>query len=236
LARGEFFVVQAGDDISDPRRTAALVENWMAPYEVDLVVSDVNIMNDGGQVIRLGAGEPVVYPTSLDQAIDIGFCCALGCAVGYSRRLYDLYGPLDSRIRTEDCVLPFRAYLGKGVRYVPVALLKYRVHGGNLGFGLRYKRRQRTWVRQFDAELATNRLAVVQDWLRAAELSGTVGVSGLKKLHRWLRLAELDLLGYKGTRFVGVTLAARALLEGLGLRKAAGLMKRHFLRVDLRTS
>lgn len=225
LATGEFLVIQDGDDISAPERAARLAAAFQAPTPVDMVCSDISVIDKtGGPLPDLQ--RPPVDPLSLEAAVARGSVSAFGCACAYSRTLWTKYGPIGPEVLQEDVVLPFRALLERGVRVVDEKLVQYRVHDSNLFAGpLRNdsRARRRRWARSW--------LAIAQDWHDSWRLSGRddPGLEG--QLRRNVRQRQYDAECYDRSRAFGLLASLRGLADGLSLRNSAGLVARHVLRL-----
>ena len=229
IARGEFVVVQAGDDSSLPERTAELVEAWQRSGS-DLVYSEFTVMGADGEPVTSHL-KAVAAPRDVKDAIEDGWCVASGCSCGYSRDLLSRFGPLDGRVVTEDVVFPFRALLGRGISFVDKPLVRYRVHGNSIsndmGFWLGPERAKMRTRRQ---KLAANRCAVSQEWLRAWDLSGRQEQALRNKLVALANHWQLETQCYQVSRLGAMGLVVRALAGGLPIRRALGFTKRHVIR------
>ena len=228
LANGEFIVAQAGDDISLPQRVAMLVQAWREPSPVDLVVSDVCVIDKAGREVRTGWPDPVSAPLTLDEAVAKGSCYVLGCAVGYSKELITAFGPIDRDVIQEDWVMSFRALTARGIRVVKEPLLKYREHGNNVWFGQGTTKAapNRAQARRF----ALNRVAIHREWIKAWERSGRPNDLNRRRLAALERQWRYDLACYDSNRLGGLWLACHGMLEGLSVRNALALIKRHVFR------
>jgi len=228
LSSGDFIVIQSGDDISMPGRVEILVDAWRTPSVVDLVVSDVIVIDPDDREMRRGWPDPVARPVTLGETIQQGECYVLGCAVGHSRDLVARFGSIDPSVIQEDWVLPFRALLSRGIRVINEPLVMYRRHGGNLWFGQQTggTRPTRDQARRF----AINLLSVYREWLRAWKISGRVDDVAYERLVSLQRQCQYDVDCYDSTRVGALRLAYRGLGEGLSPRQTLGLVKRHVLR------
>jgi glycosyltransferase involved in cell wall biosynthesis len=227
LSSGEFIVIQSGDDISMPKRVEILVDAWRTPSIVDLVVSNVIVIDPSDREMRRGWPDPVARPITLSDTLREGWCYVLGCAVGHSRDLVARFGSIDPAVIQEDWVLPFRALVSRGIRVVDEPLVMYRQHGGNAWFGQQTKTRP---TREQARRFAVNLLAIYREWLRAWKISGRVDDVGYERLVSLQRKCQYDVDCYDSTRVGALRLACRGLGEGLSLRQTLGLVKRHVLR------
>lgn len=127
LCHGELIIVQAGDDVSLPGRSSALIAAYMSREpRPDLVFSNVAFMDKDGSLIKINTS-PCDIPT-MQQVIRGRFFIAGGMACAYSRQMLDFFGPLDANVVFEDYVLTFRALARNGILHVPSPLVNYRVH------------------------------------------------------------------------------------------------------------
>ena len=227
LSSGEFIVIQSGDDISMPKRVEILVDAWRTPSVVDLVVSEVIVIDADDREMRRGWPHPVARPVTLSETIREERCYVLGCAVGHSRDLVARFGSIDPSVIQEDWVLPFRALVSRGIRVVDEPLVMYRQHGGNAWFG---QQTGRTPTREEARRYAINLLAIYREWLRAWKISGRVDDVAYEQLISLQRRWQYDVDCYNSTRAGALRLAYRGLGEGLSLRQTLGLVKRHVLR------
>ena len=225
LAKGDLIVVQDGDDISHPDRTAKLAYASQHPTPVDMVCSRFSMIDGAGEALPEWKLPPV-SPTNLEDALRRGSISAAGCASAYSRALWTKYGPIDPEVLQEDGVLPFRALLERGIRIVGEPLVEYRVHGGNL-FAGRTPPRARVAMRRW----ARNWVAISRDWRRSWTVSGREDAVFLRPLWRRITLLAYDAECYDRSRAYAMLAALRGLTEGLTLRNSAGIIKRHVLRL-----
>jgi glycosyltransferase involved in cell wall biosynthesis len=231
MADGELFIVQAGDDVSEPERATRVVQAWLDAGKPDMVISNLSMIDGEGCLLK-GSwhDEPLVHDDTLDQAIQNGYAAVMGCAAAYSRSIFDKYGPLERDVLQEDNVLPFRALLGSEIHAINDCLVRYRIHGGNLFLGTAHHRGGRM-PREKAYQWAVNRLAIVRDNSRSFNLSGIRNSDYERRLQRHVLECQFDVMGYEVSRFSAFCLAIKALASGCSMRRAAGLLKRHFLRV-----
>lgn len=225
LASGDLVVIQDGDDISRPDRTATLAQAAQQPTPVDMVCSHFSMIDGAGQALPEWPLPPVA-PLTLEDALRQGSISAAGCACAYSRSLWTKYGPIDQDVFQEDMVLPFRALLERGIRVVDEPLVQYRVHDGNLFLG-----RPRPRSRDDRRRRARNWAAISRDWRRSWTLSGRDGAAFDRQFRGRLRHREYDAECYDRSRAFALLAALRGLAEGLTLRNSVGLIRRHVLRL-----
>jgi glycosyltransferase involved in cell wall biosynthesis len=130
LATGELLVFAAGDDISLPARAQRIVDCWIAhDRRPDAIYCSAQRIDANGA--NIGHYRPKVSEARREPEYIISYvhtrgALLLGACAAYSRRLLDLFGPLDSTLEIEDTPLTVRASLAGGVEYVDADLVKYR--------------------------------------------------------------------------------------------------------------
>jgi glycosyltransferase involved in cell wall biosynthesis len=125
LSHGEIVVVAAGDDISIPCRTAALVDAWCQRHRVpDLLCSAYSSMDMDGKPLSEGAGCRIEEMNS--HAMAKNGHGVVGATAAWTKRVWDRFGLLPESIIYEDQILPFRAMLSGGVVYLDKPLVRYR--------------------------------------------------------------------------------------------------------------
>ena len=235
LSSGQFIVAQAGDDISIPDRTEKLVRRWRdRESPVDLVCSYFAEIDEHGRQTGYIKKEVAFMPdTSLKPLF--WRCGATGACAGYSRKLYDKYGPLDVRVLAEDWVLSFRAWLELGIAVVEEPLVKHRTHNNSISVIHRNLKTTKNLalraIRRRQA--AENELARAEEWLRAWQLGGKKEARHIEEgLQRLVRIHELQLRAFESTPLVALKLAILTLMAGGGLLNAARIIVRHVMRMD----
>lgn len=158
LVRGDFIVVNAGDDISVPERTSKMVTAWrQSDKNVKLVHSLAESIGDAGQSngYRSPPDRMCVEVTSRDiirHALHV-----LGATAGWDRHVFTEFGPLAPGLEIEDHVIPLRASFIGDLSYIDEPLVKNRVGGmSSGGYGGVYDylytsgHRQRKWILETD--------------------------------------------------------------------------------------
>lgn len=129
MARGEIFVLAAGDDVSLPERVARIVEVFASDPAVMMVHSDVLKLNRAGH--ELGVWRPPIAGKADDLvAVAGGFGIHIGATGAYRMAVFDRFGPLVERQAYEDLVLGFRARLLGKLAYIESPLVRYRIDTG----------------------------------------------------------------------------------------------------------
>lgn len=131
LVTGELIVLAAGDDVSMPHRTARLVERWISLGERTVVLcSDFEAMDMASRPVDL-LGESLYRGEYRIQHMARGDLRVLGATSAVTKDVFTSFPPMDSSVRHEDRVLPFRALLlGGQIVLINEKLIRYRVDGG----------------------------------------------------------------------------------------------------------
>ena len=131
LASGDLIVLAAGDDISMPLRAEKLLNRWLEIGSPPAVLcSDFEPMDAASRLVEL-LRESTYRGAYCKHAMAAGDIRVLGATTAVSRQVFSALPPLDSSVRHEDRVLPFRAMLlGGTVSLVDEKLVRYRVDGG----------------------------------------------------------------------------------------------------------
>jgi hypothetical protein len=131
IAQGAFVVQNAGDDVSLPERTARLVAAWQAGGgRVKAVHSRLHRIDAAGTVTDYPPNRPILAGTSPAKVIEDG-CYLIGASMGWSREIFEVFGPLPAAALIEDRPIAFRAALLGGLDYVDEPLLYYRAGGAS---------------------------------------------------------------------------------------------------------
>lgn len=131
MARGDFIVMAAGDDISFSNRIDVLVNAWLATDRADCsIFTNAIVINEHGE--RFGLFYEKAEPTiNIDQYIINKRCWVGGFSQGFSISLYKNYGPITTETFQEDGALSFRAILNAGIFYLDIPTVYYRRHNSN---------------------------------------------------------------------------------------------------------
>lgn len=131
IASGTLIVLAAGDDVSMPSRTTQLVDRWCAVGRPSAVLySDFQAIEAASRPIDL-ADETIFRGSFEIQDIARRGAGVLGATSAVTKDIFRAFPPMDSSVRHEDRVFPFRAMLlGGEVLLVDEKLIQYRVEGG----------------------------------------------------------------------------------------------------------
>lgn len=234
LSSGSIFIAGAGDDINLPDRTKILVERLIgAEPSVDLAVSYFSEIDEFGKETGFVDKEVAFTPDTTKDVLKWR-CGATGACVGYNRRLYEKYGPLDSRVHAEDWVISYWAWLERGIAVIEEPLVLRRTHDNSMtGKQRTLKKIQDMKQRRLRRQQTTvSRLAIAEEWLRAWQIGGDQRETRIEKeLQRLVRVRTLFMDSFHSSRTKALTLAFKLIRDG-GIINASKAMVRHFLRWD----
>lgn len=134
MAGGELIIVNAGDDISVPERTARIVEKYIASIASGIrahyFYSSAKEMSIDGHlgkvVVSLGAGDN----GSKWSAALSPYPLAIGATQGWTKELVNSFPPLKPQVWAEDQILGLRGFLLGSICFIDEPLVHYRVGSG----------------------------------------------------------------------------------------------------------
>ncbi len=133
LSHGELIVGGAGDDISLPHRCARIAEEWLKPgRRWHSICSNAEVIDESG--VRQGAyqnWETYREIGSVDQILASGIVGISGCTHAFSRKTFEVFGPIDEQSLGEDDQIGFRSLILGGACWIPDRLVLYRRHSEN---------------------------------------------------------------------------------------------------------
>ncbi|WP_050929917.1 glycosyltransferase [Aestuariivita boseongensis] len=130
LVAGDFIVVNAGDDVSVPKRTSALVAAWLASERRHkLLHSAVERIDLDGEPIDIKRPPAFMQgaPDTFEIVRNNGHI--IGATAGWDKSIFTEFGPLGEGITAEDRIIPIRASIIGGLTYIPEELVRYRIGG-----------------------------------------------------------------------------------------------------------
>jgi glycosyltransferase involved in cell wall biosynthesis len=134
LISGEFIVVNAGDDVSVPERTERLAGAWLASGRKAKMVHSATRRSDvEGRLKEIKRPSRQIIDTPTAAAIICDRLFVIGATAAWDRDIYDTFGPLGTKVATEDRILPFRAALLGNLAYVDEPLVRWRDGGVSEG-------------------------------------------------------------------------------------------------------
>jgi len=189
-AKGELFVLSAGDDISVPHRTRRLVQAWNeSGRQTTSLHSRLAIMDEQGKPVDeeyvdrpWWCEPPVVHErATVAEFVRRRRPHVRGCTHAISRKLIELFGPLPEGVVYEDTALSFRTVLAGGTfTFVNEPLVRYRRHARNITFALHnFRRPTREAVREHEQKRATELerfVRLYEGFARDAERAASLGL------------------------------------------------------------
>lgn len=135
LSSGAFIVQNAGDDISVPERVETLVAAWLGSASgsgrrVKAVHSAKLRIDEAGRPQGIvPEREPLDRQHRPLRLLQLPAPDIYGASMGWSREIFDVFGPLGPTPLLEDFPICLRATVLGEVAYLPQPLLHYRVGG-----------------------------------------------------------------------------------------------------------
>ena len=131
ISSGDFIVESAGDDISLPERTERLVGAWLASgRRAHVVHSEKQDIDAAGAmmdfVLRTDILADITPRQKLQRRHDL-----IGASMGWSREVYERFGPISDVAAFQDYPIAFRALLLGGVHFIPEPLVLCRIGGAS---------------------------------------------------------------------------------------------------------
>ncbi len=137
IAKGDWIVVSAGDDISLPNRVERLME--FANDHVSLIHHDCISIDENSQIIvdrnnfDYRKCLEVFDKNDIEETIRTGLFVK-GATMCLNKKMVDAYGPMNPEVTNEDKVLAYRAqHFGK-IIYLDDKLMKYRMHPKSVSY------------------------------------------------------------------------------------------------------
>lgn len=131
LAKGEIIVVAAGDDISISNRVELICNVFKRHPGLVSVTTDHQNIDENNSIVM----EQKSYPEglySLKQFFKTREYPKIGCARAYSKKVFDIFGPIKGLFGVEDRIFGFRSLLLGGTFHINEIGLKYRVNINSL--------------------------------------------------------------------------------------------------------
>ncbi len=201
MAEGGLVVLAAGDDISLPQRTKALVQTWVeyGKPSGSLYSAAETFTADPAEVGSVIRGAKNFSNQSVVQCVRSGAIGVLGASHAVTTDLFKFFGPLPEETLFEDRTLVFRSFLAGIVIFCPQILVRYRIHSQTITSGLLYSDAAR-WQRWIEGTVAKYR-SFRRDYERWA-LGSQADPKVLREIEHQMRRAEKcrDLVTGSATR------------------------------------
>lgn len=168
-AQGEVLIPAYGDDISRPDRALKIAQAF-ADHDPTLVHSQALPIDGAGEPCSTDYTKATFFHTTDRLAAAKSLSLYLGASGGWSRRLFEVFGPIKHPKAYDDLVLGFRAALLGGIHLIDEVLLSYRE-----GVGISFAHRDavtRSEFRRKRQALLNHQLANMSDRLEDAKIFG----------------------------------------------------------------
>lgn len=134
LSHGEIIVGAAGDDISLPERTARTYEQWIHSNKLatSIYFNIEYIDENGNNVKQTKSIDPINWDDELITHLRRSCIGIYGASHSWHRRLFEIFGSLNSNVIIEDICIAFRSLLAGKIVYCDNVMVKYRVHRSSI--------------------------------------------------------------------------------------------------------
>jgi glycosyltransferase involved in cell wall biosynthesis len=133
ISTGELIFFQAGDDISIPSRARTLLDTYIKTSPL-LMHSDVYCISKQGEPIESPFGRssrPLLWNETISlEEVAKSKCLYIGATLAASRKLFEIYEPIEYTDAYEDLVLGYRSFLAGKTIFIPKKLVGYRLGQG----------------------------------------------------------------------------------------------------------
>ncbi len=201
IAKGDWIIVSAGDDISLPDRVEKLME--FANEDVGLIHHNCFFINEKSEEISdrnktdYSKCIEVFEKNDIEETIRTGMFVK-GATMCINKKVLDTFGTFNADVVQEDKILAYRAqYLGK-IIHLDDCLMKYRMHSKSSSY--QHDATQFKWYVKIKQDQANKFIAVHKQILtdnKILKLSNTL----LKELEFRKRGFEMDLFLYSDHQF-----------------------------------
>ncbi|NBY41981.1 MAG: glycosyltransferase [Verrucomicrobia bacterium] len=131
LVSGEWVVLAAGDDISEPQRVQSLINTALMKNGCTLAYSARSVIDEHSKIlinkVDVKRRDKLDAPT-----LTLGGTNILGAVLAFHRSAWIYFGNMPPHIRSEDKILAFRSLLLGSSVYVDEPLVRYRRHSMNM--------------------------------------------------------------------------------------------------------
>lgn len=128
LARGQYIIAAAGDDISIPSRSEEVCKVFLGNKKCKGIYTPLIKIDEFGALLGEYRRQNTSTRATLASSLQKYFPGTLGASHAWSREIFDFFGPIHPGIVCEDRVLPLREILLGEIVELDRPLVKYRVH------------------------------------------------------------------------------------------------------------
>ena len=156
LSKGKMLFVAAGDDVSLPQRCERVMQAWTeSGQRLDLIAAALIDVDEAGRPgATITPSDLATYRNAADWLARPPF--VVGAAQAWTRRVFELFGPLPKGVVAEDLIMVLRAVMSGGAVTLAEPLVRYR-RGG-----LSFRRRAQTAGDVVKALLKNNRSSLIE--------------------------------------------------------------------------
>lgn len=132
-ASGMLVVSADGDDISLPNRVSTIYKKWSESGEkASLICSNAVTFSSDADFYNLLVPDTVSERYYGIENLLTGGIRMLGCTIAFHRDLIDQFSAINPNVIACDVVMYRRAYLKRGIMYIPDILVRYRLNSGGV--------------------------------------------------------------------------------------------------------
>lgn len=168
ISHGQLIVVAAGDDVSLPHRTTRIWDEYLASdCTACSIFSNEYLIDAFGNRRALGRPKSPDPETLALRWFVQHRSWVMGSSHAWHRKVFDIFGPLNDQVVSEDSAIPFRSLLLGTIRYIHEPLVLRRFTGNNIsmrGFALWGKSTSGKKYREYAIHQAKNYAAVFQTY------------------------------------------------------------------------
>ncbi len=134
MAKGDLVLIADGDDVSlDVRAERSYMEWSRSGGSASQIYGDAITIDAEGREFGRWLNERIPsHARTLEEAVARGTVGITGCTHMFTRKCFDVFGPLEGLNCCKDVAVSFRALFLGEVRYMDEPLVRYRIHGGNV--------------------------------------------------------------------------------------------------------
>jgi glycosyltransferase involved in cell wall biosynthesis len=174
MATGEFVIVAAGDDVSEPERCEIATAPLLADETLSCVSTAETTMDDAGRGLDHDAPAPPDHRITLADLVDRDRNSFHGAARCYRRASLLAFPPLDISCPTEDSTCKLRCLIMGDEQFLSARTVRRRIHAANLSGAASLRR--------------MNLDAILDQYLRDARHAcdhGYLSQETYRKIRRW---------------------------------------------------
>lgn len=132
MAKGEYILVAAGDDISLPNRTAKFVDAFQKDEDIVSISCNLTSIDSNGKKAKNNnsINKDIIY--DINDYLNKENFHINGASRAIKREVFEMFGNLNPKCPTEDTPYLLRAFMAGKVYLLAEELVLYRTHDNNL--------------------------------------------------------------------------------------------------------